>query len=180
MTDGGGEAGRTSSAGVPPRPEPLPPPRRTVPPGGTGGLGGSTVVPERGARTAAPRPPLTRQTAPLRGRRARLAVRRFDPWSVFVVSLLLSLFLAVVTIVAAVVLYAVLSVLGVPESVNTAVSDVNGGGPLLTRGRFVGIGALVAAANVVLLTALATLGALLYNICASFTGGVELTLAERE
>ncbi len=95
-------------------------------------------------------------------------------------SLLLSLFLAVVTIVAALVLYSVLSLLGVPESVNKAVSDVNGAGPLLTKGRFVGIGALVAAANVVLLTAFATLGALLYNICASFTGGVEFTLAERE
>jgi hypothetical protein len=64
--------------------------------------------------------------------------------------------------------------------VNKAVSDVTGGGPLLTQGKFVGIGALVAAANVVLLTALATLGALLYNICASFTGGLEVTLAERE
>lgn len=138
------------------------------------------MVPERGARTAAPRPPLTRQPAVTRGRRARLSVRRVDPWSVFVVSLLLSLFLAVVTIVASVVLYGVLSLLGVPESINTAVSDVNGGGPLLTRGQFIGIGALVAAANVVLLTAFASLGAMLYNLCASFTGGVEVTLAERE
>jgi hypothetical protein len=116
----------------------------------------------------------------VRSRRARLAVRRIDPWSAFVVSLLLSLFLAVVTIVAAWVLYGLLSAFGVPHSVNQAFTDVNGGGPLLTQGRFVGIGALVAAANVVLLTALATLGALLYNICASFTGGVEVTLAERE
>jgi hypothetical protein len=96
------------------------------------------------------------------------------------VTLLLSLFLAVVTVVASWVLYGLLSAFGVPGSVNKAVSDVNGGGPLLTQGKFVGIGALVAAANVVLLTALATLGALLYNICASFTGGLEVTLAERE
>jgi hypothetical protein len=116
----------------------------------------------------------------VRGRRAKLAVRRLDPWSVFVVSLLLSLFLAVVTIVAALVLYVILATLGVPDSINKAVTDVNGGGALLTKGRFVGIGALVAAANVVLLTALATLGALLYNICATFTGGIEVTLAERD
>lgn len=173
MTERGPEPG-----GVPPRPEPLPPPRRTTPPGGPGG--GATVVPDRGALGASPRPPLTRPAPNARGRRARLAVRRIDPWSAFVVSLLLSLFLAVVTIVAAWVLYALLSALGVPDSVNQAVTDVNGGGPLLTQGRFVGIGALVAAANVVLLTALATLGALLYNLCASFTGGLELTLAERE
>jgi hypothetical protein len=116
----------------------------------------------------------------VRLRRAKLAVRRLDPWSVFVVSLLLSLFLAVVTIVAAFVLYLVLSALGVPGSVNKAVSDVNGGGPLLTQGRFIGIGALVAASNVVLITALATLGSMIYNLCATFTGGVEVTLAERE
>lgn len=189
MTESGGEspgtpgpsaqAGAPSGpGGVPPRPEPLPPPRRTAPP--SNGVGGTTVVPERGARTAAPRAPLTRPPAAVRSRRARLAVRRVDPWSVFVLSLLLSLFLAVVTIVAAWVLYGLLAAFGVPGSVNQAFTDVNGGGPLLTQGRFVGIGALVAAVNVVLLTALATLGALLYNICASFTGGVEMTLAERE
>lgn len=170
-------------SGVPPRPSPLPPPRANqVPPGGIEGSasGSTTVVPERGARAAAPRQPLARPVAPARGRRAKLAVRRLDPWSVFVVSLLLSLFLAVVTIVAAFVLYVVLSVLGVPDSVNKAVTDVNGGGPLLTQGRFVGIGALVAAANVVLITALATLSAMIYNVCATFTGGIEVTLAERE
>jgi hypothetical protein len=116
----------------------------------------------------------------VRGRRARLALRRVDPWSVFVTSLLLSLFLAVVTVVASFVLYGVLSALGVPASINKAVTDVQGSGPLLTRGRFLGFGALVAAVDVVLLTALATVGAMLYNVCATFTGGVEMTLAERE
>ena len=96
------------------------------------------------------------------------------------VSLVLSLFLAVVTVVAAFVLYLVLSALGVPSSINGAVSDVNGSGPVLTQGRFLGFAALVGGANVVLLTALGTLGSMLYNVCASFTGGVELTLAERE
>ncbi len=33
---------------------------------------------------------------------------------------------------------------------------------------------------VTLLTLLATLGSLLYNLCASFTGGVEVTLGERD
>ncbi len=40
--------------------------------------------------------------------------------------------------------------------------------------------AVLAALNVVLLTLLATLGSLLYNLCASFTGGIELTLGERD
>ena len=37
---------------------------------------------------------------------------------------------------------------------------------------------LIGAVNVVLFTALATLGAFIYNVCADLVGGVELTLAE--
>lgn len=98
----------------------------------------------------------------------------------FILSLLVSMFLGVVTIVAGFVLYAVLDTLGVPNSINTAVTEVRGGEPPFTASRFVGIAALLAAVNIVLLTAMATLGALLYNICASFTGGIEVTLAEGE
>ena len=117
---------------------------------------------------------------PVRGRKARLALRRLDPWSVFVTSMLLSLCLAGATIVAAFVLYAVLDKLGIPKSINKTASDVQGGAAVLTRSRFMGGAALLAAVNVVLLTALATLGSLLYNVCATFTGGLEITLAERE
>lgn len=158
-------------AGVPPRPSPLPPAR--------------SQVPLRGSDTVGPPPPAPRPLAgaprPVRSRKARLTLRRVDPWSVFVMSLMLSLFLAVVTIVASLVLYAVLSALGVPDSINEATAEYRGGGAaVLTKGRFLGFGALIAAANVVLLTALATLGSMLYNVCATFTGGVEVTLAERE
>ena len=161
-------------AGVPPRPAPLPPPR-VVPQGGTG-----TIVPEPGARPAPPRPPLARPAAPLRGRRARLTLKRLDPWSVFVTTLLLSLFLAVMTIVASVVLFVVLDALGVSDRINEAVTDVNGSGPVLTMGRFVGFGSLIAAANVVLITLLTTVLSMLYNLSTTLTGGLEVTLSERE
>jgi ABC-type enterochelin transport system permease subunit len=140
------------------------------------------VVPQGRAagRPAPPRAPLTQPVRPARGRKARLAIRRIDPWSVFVTSLLLSVFLAVVSMVAAFILYAVLSAAGVPESVNTNIGDVLKQPDLLTRGKFLGIAALISAANVILLTALATLGSLLYNLVATFTGGLELTLAEND
>ncbi len=132
-----------------------------------------TAAPTRAAAAGSPR-------ASGRGRRAQLSLRRIDPRSAFVLSLLLSLFIAVVTIAAAYALYATLDALGVPASINTAVADVRGGPPVLTSSRFVGGAALLAAVNVVLFTVLATLGALLYNICASFTGGIEVTLTERD
>ena len=95
-------------------------------------------------------------------------------------SLLLSLFLAVMTVVAALVLYEVLSQLGVPSSINHSVNDVKGGGDVFTFGRFMGGAALLAAANVVFLTAAATLAAVVYNLCATFSGGIDLTLTDPE
>jgi hypothetical protein len=44
--------------------------------------------------------------------------------------------------------------------------------------RVLGLTTIVAAANVVLLTAIATLAAFLYNLAASLLGGLEITLAE--
>jgi len=110
-------------------------------------------------------------------------LRRVDPWSVFLFSLIASVFLGVALVVAVAALYAVLGSLGVTGSVNELYAEITGGSlaaPLLTSGRIVGGAVVLAALNVVLLTLLSTLGALLYNVCASFTGGLELTLGERE
>jgi len=140
------------------------------------------VVPE-GARRPAPRPaprPAGARATGTRGRRAKLAVKRFDPWSVFVTSLVLSLLLGLITIIAAFLLYGVLSALGVPQSINHNIGDITKSQSILTQGKFVGIAALIAAVNVLLLTALATIGAMLYNVVATFTGGLELTLSERD
>ncbi len=117
-----------------------------------------------------------------KARRARLALKRIDPWSVFVFSLIAALLLGIALVAAVAALYAVLDSLGVQSSVNELFDEVTGGGsgPLLTARRVIGGAAVLAALNVVLLTLLATLGSLLYNLCASFTGGVELTLGERD
>jgi hypothetical protein len=119
-----------------------------------------------------------------RTRRARLSLKRVDPWSVFVFSLVASVFLGIALVVAVAVLYAVLGALGVTGSLNQLFAEVTGGSasgsPLLTGGRIIGGAAVLAAVNVVLLTLLATLGALLYNVCSSFTGGLELTFGERD
>ncbi|MCW2680966.1 MAG: hypothetical protein JWM62_2367, partial [Frankiales bacterium] len=119
-----------------------------------------------------------------RTRRARLSLRRIDPWSVFVFSLVAAVFLGVALIVAVAVLYAVLGSLGVTSSLNQLFAEVTGGNattePLFTGGRIIGGATVLAAVNVVLLTLLATLGALLYNVCSSFTGGLELTFGERD
>jgi hypothetical protein len=122
-----------------------------------------------------------------RGRRARLTLRRIDPWSTLKFSLVYGLVGMVVLIVAVVVLYGVVDAMGVISSLRTFLSDVsdtsNGGQGLavwLSFGRVMLIALLVGLVNVVLLAAFATLTAFIYNVCTDIVGGVEVTLSERE
>lgn len=120
-------------------------------------------------------------------RRARLNVKRIDPWSVMKFSFAVSLVLFIVVIVATSVLYLALDAMGVFKSVNSSLADLvsagggaGGGGFKITAKGVIGTAALIGAINVVLFTALATLGAFIYNVCADLVGGIELTLAERD
>lgn len=144
------------------------------------------------AGTAAPAGPATAQPlrAPAKTRRARLVVRRVDPWSVLKFSLLFSICLLIVFVVAVAALYFALQALGVFDSVNDFVRDLtqaNSGGQTtggvevpFSGPRVIGVATVIGLINVVIITALSTLGAFLYNLCADIVGGIELTLAERE
>ncbi|MEV7186548.1 DUF3566 domain-containing protein [Kitasatospora sp. NPDC093102] len=123
-----------------------------------------------------------------RTRKARLRVTKVDPWSVMKVSFLLSLAVGIIIIVASAVLWMTLDSLGVFDSLTKTLKDVTGsdssGG--LNLMDYIGFGkvmtftTLIAVVDVVLLTALSTLSAFIYNAAAGFTGGVELTLAEED
>jgi hypothetical protein len=121
-----------------------------------------------------------------RPRRARLRLTRIDPWSVMKTSFLLSVAFGIVTIVAVFIVWSVLGIAGVWESVNSMVADVVGDESAssfevenyLGLSRILGFTMLVAVIDVVLLTAIATLVAFLYNMAAALLGGIELTLAE--
>ncbi|MGW2249470.1 DUF3566 domain-containing protein [Kitasatospora sp. NPDC001660] len=123
-----------------------------------------------------------------RTRKARLRVTKVDPWSVMKVSFLLSLAVGIIVIVAAAVLWMTLDSLGVFDSLSKTLKDVtgsdsNGGINIMDYigfGKVMTFTSLIAVVDVVLLTALSTLSAFIYNAAAGFTGGVELTLAEEE
>ncbi len=121
-------------------------------------------------------------------RRARLAIRRVDPWSVLKFTFVFSLALLIVWVVAVSVLYALLNFMGVFESLQKTLGVLTDSGNGSTGGgladvfsfrRILGWAALIGAVNVLLSTALSTLGAFLYNLCAEVAGGIEVTLTER-
>ena len=123
-----------------------------------------------------------------RPRRARLRLTRIDPWSVMKPAFLLSVAFGIVTVVAVGIVWSVLGAAGVWDSINQMVYDVVGGGDgdefevenYLGMSRVMGFTMLVSVINVVLITAIATLAAFLYNMAAALLGGIELTLAEDE
>jgi hypothetical protein len=129
---------------------------------------------------AAPRPRGTR--------RARLRLVHLDPWSVMKTSFLLSIAFGIVTVVSVAVVWSVLGAAGVWDSINQTVTDVMGGDSAqnfdvqnyVGTSRVLGFTMIVAVVDVVLITAIATLGAFLYNLAAALLGGVEVTLAEDE
>ncbi|MFC7547162.1 DUF3566 domain-containing protein [Plantactinospora sp. GCM10030261] len=155
---------------------------RPGPVGGAAAVGAARVTEAvRAARS-------TVNSAASRGpRRARLNLKRIDPWSVMKFSGAVSVVLFIVVVVATSVLYLALDAMGVFESVNSSLADLisAGGGPgaetfRITAKGVIGTSALIGLVNVVLFTALATLGAFIYNVCADLVGGIELTLAERD
>lgn len=119
-------------------------------------------------------------------RKARLRLLHLDPWSVMKTSFLLSIAFGIVTVVAVGVVWSVLGAAGVWESINQTVGDVVGGDSAgsfavqdyLGTSRVMGFTMIIAVLDVVLITAIATLSAFLYNLAATLLGGIEVTLAE--
>jgi hypothetical protein len=117
-------------------------------------------------------------------RRARLVIKHIDPWTVMKISFVVSIVMLAVIVVAVAVIYGVLGKMGVWTQINTLVNEVS---PTttstalhspLSASRVVGIAAVIGAINVVLLTALSTLGAAIYNLISDLVGGVEVTLTD--
>ncbi|MEV4190489.1 DUF3566 domain-containing protein [Streptomyces toxytricini] len=164
------------------KPQPYHPPQAYEAPSGAGAPRGGTPG---GASQRAPRPGV--RTTP-RTRKARLRVAKADPWSVMKVSFLLSIALGVCTVVAAAVLWMVMDAMGVFSTVGSTISEATGSSEsngfdlqaFMSLPRVLVFTSVIAVIDVVLATALATLGAFIYNLSAGFVGGVELTLAEDE
>ena len=143
------------------------------------------------ARSAASEARQTRDNRVQVGRRARgpvrasMQIRRIDPWSTLKVSLLLSVALFFVWMIAVAFLYLVLGGMGVWAKLNSNVGDLlnntsGNSGELVSSGTIFGGAVLIGLVNIVLLTAVATIAAFVYNLTTDLIGGIEVTLADRD
>jgi hypothetical protein len=160
---------------------PVPPGLAPVPPAPA-----PPAVDKRAERAAAKAKRKVEASKPRTIRRAKLRVVRVDPWSITKTAFLLSIAFGIMCVVAVFLIFSIMSASGLWDSVNTTIQGVVDQRPseafdikdYVGMSRVMGITMLVAAIDVVIITALATLGAFIYNMSASLLGGIEVTLAE--
>ncbi len=151
----------------------------------------TSYQPPAGETTAFRAPPAQPAAAPMAAvqrRRANLVVARLEPWSVMKFSFLMSLVAWVVLFVAVALLYFALSALGVFDSLQSTLSGVTSSqgtagfnlGNYISASKVLGYTMLIGAANIFLITALSTVGAMIYNLVTHLGGGIEVTLRESD
>lgn len=130
-------------------------------------------------------PGLVKPAPKAKARKARLLVSKVDPWSVLKMSFLLSVALGIVTVVASFVIWTVLDLTGIFDGVNKLLREIagseNGGFDLrqfASLPQVLSFATIISVVNVVLLTALAMLSAVLYNISSTLVGGIGVTLTD--
>ena len=137
-------------------------------------------------RPTGPRPAEPQAARPSAGgRRVRLTLSRVDPWSALKMSFLLSVALGIAMVVAVAALWLLLKGMGVFDQGNNLVGSIIQDGDkkfdimdFVGFGRVVSLSIVFAVIDVVIFTAIATLGAFIYNVSASLVGGLGLTLTD--
>ncbi|GIG34803.1 DUF3566 domain-containing protein [Cellulomonas pakistanensis] len=152
----------------------------------TAGASGSAAASgaAAGAATATAARPATSGSLTGSGpRRVRLAVSRVDPWSVMKLSFLMSVAIGIMIVVATAVVWVTLDSLHVFATINDLVEEILADSDInlmqyVEFDRVLSIATLVAVVDIFLITALATIGAFLYNITAALVGGVHVTMTD--
>ncbi|WP_150460636.1 DUF3566 domain-containing protein [Nesterenkonia ebinurensis] len=194
----GPQSGASAGTATRPRPStPVPRPRPTTgkqplrpqPRSTPGARPQGGPRPQAGPRPAGGTRPqqLVRPTPKAKVRKARLLISKVDPWSVLKMSFLLSVAMGIMLVICAVTLWSMMDLTGIFDRVNDLAQQVLGtDGPggsfrleeMVSVGQIASFATIIAVVNVVLLTVLSMLAAVLYNLSASLVGGIGLTLTD--
>lgn len=119
-----------------------------------------------------------------RARRMKLSLTKVDPWSITKVSFLLSVALMIIQIIAVLLIWLLLDSIGLFSSIDSIVSstglstDSGAATDFFTLPTVLSATTIFSIFEIILLTALATIGAFLYNIVSALVGGVHVTLGD--
>jgi len=117
-------------------------------------------------------------------RRVRLTISRLDPWSVMKLAFLLSVAIGIMSVIAVSLFWLVVDRLQVFATVQDFINEAVGAGATVNItqyfefGRIVSLATLVAVVNVIIMTILAAIMAILYNITSTLVGGLRVTLTD--
>lgn len=141
-----------------------------------------------GYGAARPAPAATSASSPAPSsapRKVRLTLARIDPWSVLKLSFLLSVAMGIGMVTASIILWGVVNSMGVLDELNRMLRDIAGGDDAtfdlyqwVGLGRVVSLSTFLGVINIIIIMALSTLGAFLYNIAATLVGGLQVTLSD--
>ncbi|MCG7308083.1 DUF3566 domain-containing protein [Brachybacterium sp. ACRRE] len=148
-------------------------------PRGTGSATGANRGASRSPAKATAKAP-TRSGGP---RRIRLTLSRIDPFSVMKMSFLIAIAVGIATVVAVAVLWNLVEVIGIWDKIDEIGRDLNNDKPLpfmeyFKFSKMISYATIAAVVDIVIITALGTLLAFLYNIVAALLGGLKMTFTD--
>ena len=160
-------------------------PSSATPPASAAGRTASGRSARTTASAAAPvkAPSTTRPHVP-RARRMQLSLTRLEPWSVAKVTFLLSIAGAIIQVVAAALLWILLNTMGLFDNLTQVISKTGldaGGfdlGQVLSLGTVLSSVTIFSIFEIVIVVALVTIFAFLYNLVSSLVGGIHVTLGD--
>ena len=122
--------------------------------------------------------------SPPRARRMNLSLTHVNAWSVAKVTFMLSIAGAIIEVLAAALVWLLLDAVGVFDQLNNIVSSTGLAADSLnlssvfSLSTVLSVVTILAIVGVVLVTLLATIIALLYNVISALVGGVHITLGD--
>ena len=120
-------------------------------------------------------------------RRVKLTLSRLDPFSVMKISFLLSVAFGIALVIVVIALWLMLNSMGVFSTVQDSLASLQQASnaesrfsviEFLSFGRVVSLAIVFGVVDVILVTAIATVTAYIYNMCAALVGGARVTLTD--
>ena len=120
-----------------------------------------------------------KSTRPAAAKQVRLKLVYIDFWSILKLSFLFALILGIVTVVVTFLVWSLLNQTGVFDGINKLLKDIAGEDnfdlfEFASLPQVMGFAIVVAILNVIVITALGAVSAVLYNLTTKLTGGILL------